>query len=86
MNPQHPPSTRIRDAAVLLPVLALFLLMPPVITLFAVPIAPAGVPLIVVYLFGVWLAVIVCAALLARRLLPPATDGTDPPNPPDPPA
>ena len=35
-----------------------------------------GVPLIVVYLFGVWLALIVAAALLARRIGSPE----DPPD------
>jgi hypothetical protein len=52
----------------LLPIVGLFLLMPPVITLFAARIDVFGVPLIVVYMFGVWLAVIVCGGLLARRL------------------
>ena len=65
-----PPPGRLRDAAALLPLLGLVLLMPPVITLFAVGLDVAGVPLIVVYVFGVWLALIACAALLARRLGP----------------
>lgn len=68
---------RVRDAAALLPALAVLLLMPPVITLFTGPHTVGGVPLIVAYLFGVWLALIVAAALLARRLAPPA------PAPPD---
>jgi putative effector of murein hydrolase LrgA (UPF0299 family) len=60
---------RLRDAAGLLPVLGLVLFMPPVITLFAAAGADlAGVPLIVVYVFGTWLAVIVAAALLSRHL------------------
>ena len=63
--------TRARDAARLLPALGVFLLMPPVITLFAVQADVGGVPLIVVYLFGVWLALIAAAALLARSLAPP---------------
>jgi hypothetical protein len=65
---------RARDAASLLPVLGVFLLMPPIITLFAARADVAGVPLIVVYLFGVWLALIACAALLARRLALPAAE------------
>jgi len=45
------------------------LLLPPVITLFAARHAGvAGVPLIVVYVFSAWLALIAAAALLARRL------------------
>ena len=67
MKPPVP--ARIRDAAVLLPVLGLVLFMPPVVTLFAAGVAGvAGVPLIVVYVFGTWLGLIVAAALLSRRL------------------
>ena len=58
------------DAAKVLPVIGVFLLMPPMITLFAVIADVGGIPLVVAYLFGVWLALIVCAALLARRLAP----------------
>lgn len=64
-----PPSGRLRDAARLLPVLGLVLLMPPVITLFAASRAElAGVPLLVVYVFGTWIGLIAAAARLARRL------------------
>lgn len=73
-------SARARDAAALLPLLGLFLLMPPVVTLFVAAIDIAGVPLIVVYVFGVWLSLIVCAALLARRLARP--DAAAPPDRP----
>ena len=50
--------------------------MPPLITLFALKLDVAGVPLIVIYVFGVWIALIVCAALLARRLDPGRSDRT----------
>lgn len=63
-----PPPGRVRDTAVLLPILGLVLLMPPVVTLFVADVSLAGVPLIVVYLFGVWLGLIGATALLARRL------------------
>ncbi|MGD9943389.1 MAG: hypothetical protein AB7L76_10615 [Burkholderiaceae bacterium] len=72
MKLPDPGTPRLRDAATLLPVLAVFLLMPPVITLFTDTRTVGGVPLIVAYLFGVWLALIVAAALLAHRLAPPA--------------
>lgn len=62
------PPGRLRDTAVLLPLLGLVLLMPPLITLFAVDLDVAGVPLIVAYVFGVWLALIACAGLIARRM------------------
>ncbi|MCW5639790.1 MAG: hypothetical protein KIT28_12590 [Rubrivivax sp.] len=66
-----PVFARLRDAAALLPAIGVFLLMPPAINLFTGTRLVAGVPLIVAYLFGVWLALIACAALLARRLEPP---------------
>lgn len=69
-SPSPERSARARDAAVVLPLLGLFLLMPPVIGLFAVPVDVAGVPLIVLYLFGVWLALVLAAALLGRALQP----------------
>ncbi|GMV48005.1 MAG: hypothetical protein AMXMBFR66_34030 [Pseudomonadota bacterium] len=75
-----PMYARLRDAAVLLPAIGVFLLMPPAINLFTGTRAVAGVPLIVVYLFGVWLALIVCAALLARRLAPPPAPAAAPPG------
>jgi hypothetical protein len=62
------PSARMRDAAMLLPIVGLFLFMPPLITLFAGAFDVVGVPLIVVYLFAVWLALIVAAFWFARRL------------------
>lgn len=80
MKTSDPESPRLRDAAALLPALAVFLLMPPVITLFTGAHKIAGVPLIVAYLFGVWLALIVAAAMLARRLVSPSEPAAAPPN------
>ena len=59
---------RVRDAATLLPVTAAILLLPPFILVFAAPVLVAGIPLIVLYVFGVWAAVVLCAWLLARNL------------------
>lgn len=70
MKDRPPRSSTAPDAAIVLPLFGLFLLMPPIITLFASGLDIEGVPLIVVYVFGVWGALIVCAALLARRLDP----------------
>lgn len=58
----------VRDAAAILPFIATFLLAPPIILIFAKPVIVAGVPLIVVYLFCVWAAAILCAMMVARRL------------------
>ena len=77
-----PDSQGARDAATVLPVVTSILLMPPVILIFAVPAALAGIPLILIYIFGVWAAVIAAAVLLARRLGRPAgrSDGEEPPE------
>jgi hypothetical protein len=72
------PSHRLRGAAVALPVLGLFLWLPPFVTLFTGPLRPFGVPLIVIYIFGVWAGLVLAAAWLARRLrVPAAPGGTD---------
>jgi hypothetical protein len=73
-------SARARDAARLLPVFGLFLLMPPMISLFAVPADVAGVPMLVLYLFAVWLGLVIGAAVIGR-LLEPRTPPDDPPPP-----
>ena len=82
MKTASPGTPRVRDAASVLPVLGAFLLMPPVITLFTGARTVWGVPLIIVYLFGVWLALIVAAALLARQLAPPPVSGPPASAPP----
>ncbi len=69
MEPR-PPSPRVQSAAVLVPLAALFLLMPPFVLLFATPRMVFGVPLIVLYIFGVWALLVVATRLLARRLAP----------------
>ena len=71
--------SRVRDAARVLPVVGVFLLLPPVIAPFAAPVDLGGVPLMVVYLFSVWLGLIAAAALLARVIEPPAPGPEDAP-------
>ena len=65
---ERAPSHRARSAAVLVPLIGLFLLMPPFITVFTGPVRPWGIPLIVVYIFCVWVALVLVTALLVRRL------------------
>lgn len=68
--------SRLRDAAVLLPLLGLFAWMPPIIGLFASAGRVFGIPLIVVWLFGIWLLLIGFALWFSRLLRP--IDDVDP--------
>lgn len=66
-----PDPGRARDLARIVTLLGVVLLMPPAVTLFVTDARIGGMPLIVAYLFAVWLALIACARLLAHRLEPP---------------
>ena len=57
---------RVRAAATLLPFAAAVLLLPPFVLLFAAPVLVAGIPLIVVYVFGTWAAIVLATWWLAR--------------------
>ena len=69
---------RARDAATLLPFAAAILLLPPFILLFAVPGFVAGIPLIVVYIFGAWAAIVLATWWVARHhaMVGHAADGS----------
>lgn len=58
----------VRDAAAILPVAVIILLLPPVILIFSAPVLIAGIPLIVLYVYGVWACLILCALLVALRV------------------
>lgn len=75
---ERPLPPRTQNLAVLLPLLGVFLLMPPFIALFGVEPRPWGVPLVVAYLFGVWAALLVGAAWLAHLLRPREAEGLPP--------
>jgi len=62
------PERRLRDAAFLLPLACTLLFLPPYISVFDQDVSVFGVPLLHVYLFGVWLAAIALTAVLSRRL------------------
>ena len=66
-TPPARPSGRLGDLARLLPIFGAFLLVSPLVRVFAAPASPGGVPLIVWYIFGVWGALIVASVLLGRR-------------------
>jgi len=59
---------KIRDRALILPLVGLILLMPPVAGVFHLDTTIAGLPFTVVYLFIVWAGLIAGAAVLSRRL------------------
>lgn len=66
-----PPGTsegRLTERALVLTLLTLFLLTPPIITIFDVPIFVLGIPLLHIYCFGVWFAAIVIGGVLAARM------------------
>lgn len=60
-----------------LTVLGFLLLVPPLVHLFNHDLRIAGVPQIVVYLFGVWLALILGTVVLTRHLEPDRIDPQD---------
>ena len=59
---------KIPDAILALTALGALLLLPPILPYFDRPITIFGAPLIVVYVFGIWLALIGLGWLLFRRL------------------
>lgn len=61
---------RFSDAAMVLPFAGAFLLMPPFIQVFVSDSDIAGIPIVVIYLFAVWFALI----LIAWRLAGPLRD------------
>ena len=63
-----------RDRSLALTLIGAALMLPPAAGLFRIDATVFGAPFILVYLFGVWAALIVGAALLARRL----QDGDEP--------
>ncbi|MGI9489917.1 MAG: hypothetical protein ACR2RF_29325 [Geminicoccaceae bacterium] len=62
-------TAKARHIVLCLPLFGLALLLPPAIRVFAVPAAIMGVPLIVIYVFGIWAALIIGAAVFARHLV-----------------
>ncbi len=80
---------RSRDAAFVLPLFGVLLLLPPFLNLFTRNVLLWGIPLEVVYLFGIWIALVAGAALLTRRLPRQDAEAAEPapsPGPPDPPS
>ena len=61
-------SQPVRDLATVLPFIAIALLCPPIVVIFSAPATVGGVPLIIAYVFSVWLAIVLTALFVARRL------------------
>ena len=59
---------RWQDAAFVIPVFAVLVMLPPFLNLFAVRRMVFGLPLEVVYLFTIWAALVGCGVVLSRRL------------------
>lgn len=59
---------RLRDAALLLPILAVLLFLPAVLELMSGGLLPFGLPSLPAFIFAAWLALIIAGAWLARRL------------------
>ena len=59
---------KISDRALILPLVGFLLLTPPLAGIFQLDLRVLGIPFTWLYLFGVWGALIIGAALLARRI------------------
>lgn len=77
---------RSREAAFVIPIFGLFLLLPPILSIFDSDTTVMGIPLLHVYVFGVWLGLVIAGAWLARRMREheadrnPADGAGDPPR------
>lgn len=60
--------SKIRDAILIVTLLGVWLFMPPMLDVFSQRASLFGIPLIVVYVFGIWLALIGLTAVLASRI------------------
>lgn len=60
---------KLRDAAILLPVVGALMLLPPIARIFALDLTAFGVPVTALYLFGSWFLLILAARAVGHRLL-----------------
>lgn len=59
---------KLRDAALVLPILGVFLLASPLITIFANDGQVLGLPTPFIYIFGVWILLVIAARRMAHLL------------------
>ncbi len=60
---------KLRDAALILPFLGVFLFLTPLPAIFKDPATEGGIPAIFTYIYGIWLALIIVSAYVSSRLL-----------------
>ena len=59
---------KLENAALALLVFGAVLIVPPILSIFNVPVRILGVPLVVMYLFMVWITLVGVTLLLSRRM------------------
>lgn len=59
---------RLRDIALMLPLAGVFLYLSPIPRIFSVDASVLGIPVIFLFIYGVWLGLIVLSARLAKKL------------------
>jgi len=69
---------KLRDAALVLPLLGIFLFLTPIPAIFKDPAQTPGIPPIFLYIYGVWLFLIVLSALISSKIN--ARDTSEPPG------
>lgn len=60
--------SRSKEAALVIPFFGLFLLLPPLLSLFDGASTIFGIPVLYIYVFGVWFGLVIAGMWLARRL------------------
>ena len=59
---------KLQNIALALPLFGAAMILPPVVLVFAPDVRVFGTPVIVIYLFGIWLCFILTTFFLSRRL------------------
>ena len=70
-------SRRYRELALLLPLAALLLFMPPYLRILSRADQLLGIPVLHIYIFGIWFAGILLTAAISRRLVRDLAIGED---------
>ncbi|MEZ5665951.1 MAG: hypothetical protein R3F55_00640 [Alphaproteobacteria bacterium] len=68
--------TRAKEAAFVVPLFGLFLLLPPILALFDTDSTLFGIPVLHVYVFAVWFGLVAAGWWLSRRLAAGEADAT----------